>query len=401
MMGPLPRSFPRIHAPRCRIRFIQWKTQTETGRSHPRTAGSIEKRNVGEAIGRRWTAPGSGEIIAARKKREARSEMRAVWYDRQGEAAEVLQQGELPTPQPGPGELRLRVKASGVNPADCNRRGGRGFVQDFPRIVPNSDGAGVVDAVGAGVDAKWLGKRVWLYNGQRGRAFGTAAEHIALAADLVTELPESVPFAAGATLGIPCMTAHRCVFLAGPVQGRTLLVTGGAGAVGHYAVQLAAWAGARVIATVSSSEKAAHALAGGAAHVVNYREEDVAERVLELTDGAGVDHVVEVDFGSNLPVNLRVVRDNGSIAAYASVGQRQPVVPFYELMRRNIAVHAMMLPTSPIEARRRAQSDITRWLTSGNRLLSVAARFPLAETARAHEAVERGGKRGTVVVEVD
>ncbi|HXZ00658.1 MAG TPA: NADPH:quinone reductase [Stellaceae bacterium] len=326
--------------------------------------------------------------------------MRAVWYDRQGPAAEVLQLGELPTPEAGPGEVRVRLCASGVNPADCNRRAGRGFAQDFPRVIPNSDGAGVVDAVGDGVDPVWLGKRVWLYNGQRGRAFGTAAQWIALAAELVTELPADVDFAAGATLGIPCMTAHRCVFLAAPVQGRTILVTGGAGAVGHYAIQLARWARARVIATVSSEEKAEHARAAGSEHVVNYKTEDVAARVLDLTGGVGVDHVVEVEFGGNLAAMLRLVRNNGSIAAYASTGERNPAVPFYELMRRNLSLHAVMLPTSPFEARRRAQADISRWLAAGPRLLTVAARFTLEETTRAHEAVERGGKRGTVVVEI-
>jgi NADPH2:quinone reductase len=326
--------------------------------------------------------------------------MRAVWYEQQGPAAEVLRSGELPTPQAGPGQVRVRLQASGVNPADCHRRAGTNFPQEYPRIIPNSDGAGVVDQVGEGADARWVGKRVWLYNGQRnGRAFGTAAEYIALAADLVTELPDDVDVASGATLGIPCMTAHRCVFLAAPVQGRTVLVTGGAGAVGHYAIQLAKWAGARVIATVSSAAKAEHARLGGADDVIDYRSEDVAARILALTGGVGVDHVVDVDFGGNLPTTLKIMRDNGSIAAYASAGQRLPTVPVYELMRRNITVHGVLLPTSPLEARRRAQSDITQWLRGGRRLLTVAARFPLAETARAHEAVERGDKRGTVVVE--
>jgi NADPH:quinone reductase len=326
--------------------------------------------------------------------------MKAVWYDRQGPAAEVLQPGDLPTPEAGPGQVRLRLYASGVNPADCHRRAGTSFPQEYPRIIPQSDGAGLIDQVGDGVDARWLGKRAWLYNGQRnGRAFGTGAEYIALTAELVTELPEHVDFAAGATLGIPCMTAHRCVFVAAPVQGRTLLVTGGAGAVGHYAIQLAKWAGARVIATVSSDAKAEHARQGGADHVIDYRREDVAARVLAITGGAGVDHVVEVDFGGNLPTTLKLLRDNGSIAAYASAGQRMPAVPFYEVMRRNITIHGMLLPTAPAEARRRAQSDITQWLRSGQRLLTVAARFPLGDTARAHEAVERGDKRGTVVVE--
>src|SRR5919206_4687240 len=206
--------------------------------------------------------------------------MRAVWYDRQGPADEVLVCGELPTPEAGHGEMRVKLEASGVNPSDTYRRRGPPAME-YPRVVTNSDGAGVVDQVGPGVDRKWLRKRVWLYNGQRnGRWMGTAAEYIARSADLVTELPEHVSFAEGATLGVPCMTAHRCVFIAGAVHGRVVLVTGGAGAVGHYAVQLASWAGATVIATVSSPEKAERARAGGAAHVTDYRSEDVAARVL-------------------------------------------------------------------------------------------------------------------------
>ncbi len=326
--------------------------------------------------------------------------MKAVWYDRQGPAAEVLSYGELPTPEAGPGEVRVRLKASGVNPSDCYRRAGINHVQEFPRIITNSDGSGVVDAVGDGVDPSWIGRRVWLYNGQRGRAYGTAAEWIALKSELVTPLPTDIGFAEGATLGIPCMTAHCCVFIAGPVQGRTLLITGGAGAVGPCAVQLAVWAGARVIATVSSDEKAVHARAGGAEHVVNHKTEDVARRVREITEGVGVDHIVEVDFGGNLRAALDAIRDHGTIAFYASAGARTPAVPASELMRRNITLYGFVLPTSPLEGRRRAQSDITRWLHSGRRILSVAARFPLAETARAHEMVERGGKRGTVVVEI-
>ena len=168
--------------------------------------------------------------------------MRAIWYDRQGSAREVLTAGELPTPTPAQGEALVRLLASGVNPADTYMRRGEAGPMPYPRIVTHSDGAGVVEAVGPGVPPSWIGRRVWLYNGQRnGRWCGTAAEHIALDVDLITPLPDGVSFAEGATLGIPCMTAHRCVFLAGPVQGRTVLVTGGAGAVGHYAVQLASW----------------------------------------------------------------------------------------------------------------------------------------------------------------
>ncbi len=326
--------------------------------------------------------------------------MRAVWYDRQGAAEEVLVCGELATPEAGPGEVRVRLEASGVNPSDVGRRSGARLVMEYPRVVPNSDGAGIVDQVGPGVSQSWLGKRVWLYNGQRnGRWQGTAAEYIALSIDLVTELPQGISFAEGATLGVPCMTAHRSVFMAGAVHGRILLITGGAGAVGHYAVQLAKWAGATVIATVSSEAKAERARAGGADYIIDYKREDVIGRVREITGGTGVDHIVEVDFGGNLAACLGSVRDNGTIAVYATNGDRTPRLPVREMMFRNIAVHTMSLPGAPHEARRRAQSDIARWLSCGRRILSVAARFPLYETTAAHLEVERGGKIGTVIVE--
>lgn len=325
--------------------------------------------------------------------------MKAIWYDRTGPARDVLQYGDLPTPVAGQGQALIRIRASGVNPSDAGMRGGPGPMA-YPRITPNSDGAGVVEAVGPGVSKSWVGKRVWFYNGQRnGRAFGSAAEYIELDTDLLSELPDSVSFAEGATLGIPCMTAHRSLFLAGPVQGRTVLVTGGAGAVGHYAVQLAHWAGATVIATVSSEEKAERARAGGADHVIDYRREDVAGRVRELTDGQGVHHVVEVDFGGNIEASLASLRLNGSLAYYASKGNREPLVPAGALSGRNLGIHGVYLPVSPHEARKRAQQDITRWIGTGQRILSVAGRFPLEDCAGAHELVESGGKVGTAVVE--
>jgi NADPH2:quinone reductase len=324
--------------------------------------------------------------------------MRAVWYDRQGPANEVLITGEVPTPEPGTGQMRVRLEASGVNPSDTYRR--RGAVPaDYPRVIPNSDGAGVVDKVGDLVSPRWIGRRVWLYNGQRnGRWMGTAAEYIALDADLVTALPDHVSFAEGATLGIPGMTAHGCVFAAGPVQGKRLLVTGGAGAVGHYAVQLAAWAGAEVIATVSSDEKGRRAMAGGAAHVVNYRTEDVTGRVAEITGGVGVDHVVDVDLGGNLAAVLGSVRENGSIAYYATNGALEPAVNLRALMGKNLTVRGFVLPTSPHAGRKRAQLDIAAFIRTPGRILSVAGEFPLYETAAAHQSVEAGGKTGTVVV---
>ncbi|WP_325678615.1 NADPH:quinone reductase [Rhodopila sp.] len=307
--------------------------------------------------------------------------------------------GELPTPDPKRREVRVRLEASGVNPSDTYRR--RGAVPaEHPRVIPNSDGAGIVDAVGDEVDPAWVGKRVWLYNGQRnGRWMGTAAEYIALDVDLVRALPGHVSFAEAATLGIPGMTAHGCVFAFGSVQGRTILVTGGAGAVGHYAVQLAAWAGARVIATVSSDEKAERARQGGAEWIINYRTEDVAARVADITTGVGVDHVVDVDLGGNLHPVLASVRHGGTIAYYATNGNQEPQIDLRALMFRNVAIRAFVLPTSPVADRVRAQDDLTAFIRTPGRILSVAERFPLLQTAAAHKSVEAGGKVGTVVVE--
>jgi NADPH2:quinone reductase len=326
--------------------------------------------------------------------------MKAVWYTRQGRPAEVMEYGEQPTPHAAAGEVRVRLHASGVNPADSNRCVGRTYAMEGPLIIPNSDGSGVIDEVGAGVDPVWLGRRVWLYNGQRGgRLLGTAAEYIALNADLVSELPDDTSFIDGACLGIPCMTAHRAVTLGGDLAGKTVLVTGGAGAVGHYAVQWAKHFGARVITTVSSVEKAAHASAAGADLVLNYRTEDMAARIREYTDGSGVQHVADVDFGGNLGVTLQVLASNGSIAYYATRGNVAPVLPAPEIMRRNLAIHGILLNSVPHAARKRAQCDIVELLRKGGLLHTVSAVFPLANTADAHAAVEYAAKNGTVVVD--
>lgn len=325
--------------------------------------------------------------------------MKAIWYERTGPPHEVLVSGEMPPPEAGTGEVRIKLAVSGVNPADCYRR--RGDIPlEFPRVIPNSDGAGTVDQIGSGVSRDWLGRRVWLYNVQRGRAFGTAAEYIALDAGLIAPLPDNTPFDAGACLGIPCMTAHRCLFSDGPIANQIVLVTGGAGAVGHYAVQLAKWAGARVIATVSSPAKAQQAVAAGADIVVNYRSEDVAARVLEVTGGTGVDRIVEVDFGGNLETCLKAIRLNGTIAIYASRGNLEPTLPVSAFMRKNATLRLMVLNTCPSDARRQAQRDIVRWLETGEAIHRIAARFSLERTAEAHAQVEKGAKLGTVIVEI-
>ena len=326
--------------------------------------------------------------------------MKAVWYERTGAAPDVLDFGDMPTPMAGPGEVRVRLEASGVNPADVGRRAGSYRAMEYPRVIPNSDGAGIVDQVGDDVIHLRVGQRVWLFNGQRnGRAFGTAAEYIALSEHLVTPLPDDLSFAAGATLGIPGMTAWCCLFCDGPIAGQTVLVTGGAGAVGHYAVQFAKWGGARVIATVSSAAKAEQARLAGADLVINYKTDDVVARVMAFTGQRGVNRVVDVDFGGNIETTLKAMAMNSTIAVYATNGNRAPTVPMRDLMEKCIAVRALVLFALPPPLLAAAQADITKWLTAGKRIHNVAAQFPLSETAQAHLAVEKGDKLGTVIVD--
>lgn len=326
--------------------------------------------------------------------------MKAVWYERTGAAPTVLTVGEMPTPVAGPGEVRIRLEASGVNPADVGRRGGSYRALEFPRVIPNSDGAGIVDQIGDGVTRFAVGDRVWLFNGQRnGRAFGTAAEYITLADYLVTPLPEDVSFAAGATLGIPGMTAWCCLFADGPITGQTVLVTGGAGAVGHYAVQLAKWGGARVIATVSSPVKDMEARLAGADLVVNYRTEDVVAKIMAFTEQRGVDRVIDVDFGGNIATTLKIMAMNSTIAVYATNGNRTPMIPMRDLMEKCIALRTLVLFALPPPLLEAAQADISKWLAAGTRVHNIAGQFALAETAQAHMAVEKGDKMGTVIVD--
>lgn len=326
--------------------------------------------------------------------------MKAVWYEETGPATEVLTYGEMPTPVAGPGEVRIRLEASGVNPADVGRRGGSYRAMDYPRVIPNSDGAGFIDQVGDGVTRFKIGDRVWLFNGQRnGRAFGTAAEYIALAEWLVTPLPQNLSFAEGATLGIPAMTAWCALFSDGPIVGKTVLVTGGAGAVGHYAVQLAKWGGAQVIATVSSAAKAEQARRGGADLVINYKDDDVVAKAMAFTSGRGVDHVVDVDFGGNIATTLKLMAVNSTIAVYATNGNRTPTVPMRDLMEKCINLRSLVLFALPTALLTAAQADISKWLAAGPRIHNIAGQFPLSETAQAHMAVEKGDKVGTVVVD--
>ena len=323
--------------------------------------------------------------------------MLAGWYERHGAAREVLQVGEQPDPIPGKGEVRVRLRASAVNPSDVKARGGSRPVIP-PRVVPNSDGAGEIDRVGAGVSKSRLRQRVWVYNGQWQRSFGTSAQYIALPAAQAIPLPGKVSYAQGACIGIPVMTAHRCLFADGPIDGMTVLVTGGAGVVGHYAVQLARWAGARVIATVSSPQKAEHARKGGAHATIDYRTEDVAARLAELAP-RGIDRVVDVELGVNLATYEKALRPAAMIATYAAAATQDSVLPS-RLRQRNVTVRMVFVYTMPDAAKRQAIADIARWIARGKPKYAIAARFPLAEIAAAHETVESGNKIGHVILDI-
>ena len=324
--------------------------------------------------------------------------MRAAFYERQGAAHDVLQIGSLERPDPKPGEVRVRVHASGVNPSDTYRRAGTQAPLAFAWVVPHQDGAGVIDAVGEGVGTSRVGERVWVYEATWNRPNGTAAEYTVVPAARAVRLPEGIDFDAGACLGIPALTAHRAVFADGPVSDQVVLVTGGAGAVGSTAIQLAKWGGAHVISTVSSDAKAEEAREVGADHIVNYRTQDVVAEIQRLTSGAGVDRIVEVDFGGNLPVSQQIIKSFGIIASYASRGDPEPKVAFRPLMVKNVVVRPILVYTMPEAAKVSGAADVNRALAEGALKPRIGARMPLEQIADAHAAVERGRVIGNVVL---
>jgi NADPH:quinone reductase len=326
--------------------------------------------------------------------------MKAIWYERNGPAGEVLQLGELETPAPASGEVLVRLAAAGVNPIDVKRRkGARGQTINDPLVVPGFDGAGLIERVGEGVEPGRSGERVWVYEGQWQKPRGTAAEFVTVPAARAVPLPPGISFAEGACLGIPALTAHRAVFADGPVEGQTVLVTGGAGAVGAYAIQFAKLGGARVLTTVSSDAKSEIAADAGADYVFNYKAENVVRRIADLPGGGGVDRIVEVEVGGNLEQSLAVLKPNGVIAGYASDAVMEPKVPFYSLAYKSLTMRFILVFLMPEAAKRQATADITRWLEQGALRHYIARRFPLAETAAAHERVETGAI-GNVVLDI-
>jgi NADPH2:quinone reductase len=325
--------------------------------------------------------------------------MRAAFYTRQGPAREVLQVGEQPTPVAQAGEVRVRVHASGVNPSDWKvRRGGFGRGLMAPLIIPHSDGAGVIDAVGPGVPNR-IGERVWLWNGQWKRAFGTAAEYITLPSEQAVRLPEKVSFAAGACLGIPAMTALQAVRLARPVPGSTLLIAGGAGAVGHYAIQLAKLRGAKVLATVSGGRKAEHADRAGADHTINYRDEDVGERVRTLTQGVGVDAVIEMDLSGNAQWYPSILRPHATVVVYG-MASNEATLPSLWLMQNSITLRLFLIYEVSSDDRRALLQELGGLLAEEHLMHTIARQMPLEDVAAAHDLVERGEALGNVVLDI-
>jgi NADPH:quinone reductase len=324
--------------------------------------------------------------------------MKAAWYEKQGPAREVLTVGEMPDPMPASGEVRIRVSASGINPGDIKKRKDAfGYGMPYPRIIPHSDGAGRVDQVGEGVSPEWVGRAVWCYGAQSYRPFGTAAEFTVVPVEQIAPLPSSVSPDQGACLGIPGITAHRAVYVAGAVDGRTVLVQGAAGSVGLCAVQLARRAGAHVIGTVMTPSEEETAGDAGAHEVVR-NDHELKSRLKTLAPD-GIDHIVEVAFGANVQNDVDLLKLGGSIATYAT-NVATPTIPFWLMVFKNIRLFFLGSDDLPKEAKIAAARDLNAALEAGWSGFEIAERIPLAEIARAHELVEHPTRRGRIVVTV-
>jgi NADPH:quinone reductase len=320
--------------------------------------------------------------------------------------------GEMAQPHPGPGEVLIRIGASGVNPVDVRRRSGwsgAGYIRGQKRVIPHTDGAGSVDALGEGVDRQWLGRRVWVWNAgsasfygfpDHGTDTGTAAEFIALPLRFVAELVDETSFEIGACLGGPACTAHYVVLADGDVRGSTILIQGGTGSVGGLAVQIAAEAGANIIAVVSSDEKADIAKSYGAHRAINRSREQVDEAVLAACPN-GVDRIIEVEFGLNVATDAKLIKPNGKIMSFSSPTVREPRLPYYSLQRKGVTVQFVQAYILPAASRIRAINSINSLLRTGKLKPAIAASYPLQQIAAAHLHVESGLAIGNVVVQID
>lgn len=328
--------------------------------------------------------------------------MKTVWFEASGEARDVLRYGERDKPEPQAGEVLVRIYRSAVNPSDVKKRAGAqpaGFVDGF--VIPHSDGAGVIEAVGDGVSSARLGERVWVYQAQFGRHWGTAAEYVCMPGERAARLPDQAGFDVGACAGIPMMTAHRCVFNAGDPKDKTFLVTGTSGRVGYYAAQWAKNAGARVIATAGSEARCNIASQTGADLVLNYREQHLIERINRFTNDEGVDQIIDVEFGMNAEISAAVIKNCGVVSTYSSSLSPNPAIPFYPMMFKNVTLNMVLVYNMPESAKRQAIKDIETALSENQLTHRIAESWPLEQTANAHESIEAGGLDGCVVIEID
>ena len=327
--------------------------------------------------------------------------MKAAWYERNGSARDVLQVGDIDKPKVEPGKVLVRIHATGVNPSDTKRRARMPLPVGVTQFIPHQDGAGVIEAVGESVPVSRVGQRVWVYEALVSGKAGCAAEYVVVPSENAVELPDDISFEVGACLGVPALTAHRCVFADGSVAGKVLLVTGGAGAVGIHAIQFAKADGATVFATVSRGEQAEVAKNAGADLVV-YRQEDLAARIQEAigSSGPAVNRVVDVAFGQSLASTIKLLKPNGVITTYASDAQPEPILPFMPLIFLNVTVRFVNVYGMPREAHQEAVQMTTRGLREGWLRPTIASRFALHDIVAAHEALEDGKAIGKVVVQV-
>jgi NADPH2:quinone reductase len=323
--------------------------------------------------------------------------MRAAYYEKNGAARDVLRLGEVDTPTPGPGEVRVKLKNSGVNPSDVKAREGRTRKIGYPRVIPHSDGAGEIDMVGDGVPASRRGERVWVWNAQWKRPFGTCAQYVVLPQALAVALPASASFEAGACLGIPAMTAYHAVAVSGIGKGSNVLISGGAGGVGHYAIQFAKARGATVLTTVSSQAKADLARAAGADHTIDYKSDNVGERVMAATGKAGVDAVVEMDLAANARLYPAVLRPRGHVVVYGT-GSAEATIPAQPSLVNAFKIEFVYVYELTAAERQAAVSAINRMLEAKTLINNIALTLPLDDAVAAHEAVEQGQTMGNVVV---
>jgi len=326
--------------------------------------------------------------------------MKAVWYTKTGNASDILQIGELDDPLINAGEVLVKVRMSGVNPSDVKiRAGARGELQ-FPRVIPHSDGSGEIVDVGEGVDRNRIGERVWIWNGAFGRADGTCAELISLPEFQAVKINNEVSYGSAACMGIPASTAYYGLLANGPIKNKTVLISGGAGAVGFYGIQIAKLSGANVITTISNDEKAEIANNAGADKVINYKNENVLEEIMEYTENDGVDRIFEVEFGGNLPINEKIIKPNGVIAAYGSMAEMEPKLPFYNLMFKGVKIDTFLIYSIEKKFREEILNGLSELLNQNSLKHMISQTYSIDDVVNAHEAMESGSVIGNIVIEI-